>query len=242
MRASSQSHPELPEWLRPVAQRLSPFIKWFVIVEALVFLTYVMAPPTRDFIVAQLALGPAMVTGKVWQPVTALLVHVDFIQFVFNMVGVWFVGSAMEIALGRRRFLVVFFVPALLGHLAQGLTLALLGKVFVGSGCGLAVLATFVAFGVHYGSTPARVLGRLVLPARTLAMILVGFSLAIEVVSRAWPAVAGTVVSVLVAYVVCGGRGEPIAPPRPTRTPPRPRVQMQVLEGGKGKTDPRYLN
>jgi len=241
MRASSERQPELPEWLRPVAARLSPFIKWVVIAQTLAFLTYVLAPPTRDFIVSQLSLGPAMAMGKLWQPLTALLVHVDFIQFVFNMVGIWFVGSAMEIALGRRRFLLVFFVPALVGNFSQGVASALLSNVFVASGSGLCVLSTFVAFGVHYGNTPARVLGRLVLPARTLAMILVGFSLALELLSRAWPAVAGTTIASLLAYVLCGGPGEPIAPSRPTRTP-RPRVQMQVLEGGKGKIDPRYLN
>jgi membrane associated rhomboid family serine protease len=241
MGASSDRQPELPDWLRPVAARLSPFIKWLVIVESLAFLTFVMAPASRDFIVSQIALGPGMALGKVWQPASSLFVHVDLIQFVFNMVGIWFVASAMELALGRRRFLLVFFVPALIGNLAQGLVSAMLSNVFVASGCGLCVLSTFVAFGVHYGTTPARVLGRLVLPARTLAMILVGFSLAIELLSRAWPAVGGTTVAALLAYVLCGGPGEPELPQRPTRTQ-RPRIQMQVIEGGKGKTDPRYLN
>ena len=241
MRATSERQPELPEWLRPLAQRLSPFIKWLVIAEALAFLVYVMAPPSRDFIVSNLALGPAMATGKFWQPVTALAVHVDILSLAFNVVGIWFVGSAMEMALGYRRFLLVFFAPAVAGHVAHGLASAFFGNVFVYGGCGLSVLSIFVAFGVHYDQTPARVLGRLVLPARTLAAILVGFSVALELITLAWPALTGSLVAVLMSYVLCGGKGEPMPAPLPAR-PSGPRVQMQVIEGGKGKTDPRYLN
>ncbi|MDX2019100.1 MAG: rhomboid family intramembrane serine protease [Deltaproteobacteria bacterium] len=241
MSAPPERQPPLPEWLRPVAQRFSPFIKWLVIVETLAYFMYATAPAARDFIVSQLALGPNMATGKFWQPVSALFVHVDPLTFAINIIGVWFLASAMEVALGRARFLLVFFVPAILGHLAQGVASALLGNVFVAAGCGLSVLAVIVAFGVHYDRTPARIWGRLILPARGFAALLVLFSLSVELVSHRWPAMVGTVVSVLMSYVLCGGKGEPIAPPKPAR-PSRPRVQMQVLEGGKGKTDPRYLN
>jgi membrane associated rhomboid family serine protease len=182
-----------------------------------------------------------MALGKFWQPVSALFVHVDPLIFALNVVGVWFLASAMEVALGRTRFLVVFFVPAILGHLAQGVASALWGNAFVAAGCGLSVLAVIVAFGVHYDRTPARIWGRLILPARGFAALLVGFSLTVELVSRHWPAMVGTAVSVLSSYVLCGGKGQLAAPVEPVRTP-RPRVQMQVLEGGKSKADPRYLN
>lgn len=242
MRAPAPRRPDLPPWLRPVTQRLSPLIQGFILVIALAYLAYVLVLPIRDFVVAQLAVGAGVAVGKLWQPVTALFVHIDLLQFLFNVIGVWFVGSAMETALGRRRFLLVFFVPAVAAHLAQGLTAAALGHPYVSAGCGLGVLALFVAFGVHYGPTPARILGGFVLPARTLAMVLVGFSLFVTVMSFAWPAVVGTLVAVTLSYVLCGGRGVPLAPPPRPRKPSRPRVQMQVLDGGKGKTGPRYLN
>lgn len=240
MRAPAESRPDLPPWLRPLAQRLSPLIQGLVIIEALAYLVYVLVPRVRDFIVSQLAVGAGVAMGKLWQPVTGLFVHIDLLTFLFNIIGIWFVGSAMELALGRQRFVLVFLVPALAGHLAQGLTAALMGHPYVQAGCGLSVLSLFVAFGVHYDRTPARILGGLVLPARTLAIVLVAFSLFVTTLAFAWPAVVGTLVAVLLSYVLCGGRG--VAANPPPRRPSRPRVQMQVLEGGKGKSDDRYLN
>lgn len=224
-----------------MTQRLSPLVQGLVIVETLAYLVYVLAPPLRDFIVSHLALSSGVALGKLWQPLTALFVHIDLLQFLFNLLGIWFVGAAMELALGKQRFLLVFFVPAIAGYLAQGLSAAILGHPYASAGPGPAVLSIFVAFGVHYDKTPARVLGGLVLPARALAAIIVGFSLFISLVLAAWPAVVGTLVAGVLSYVLCGGRGVPAEKPRPKR-PSRPRVQMQVLEGGKGKTDPRYLN
>lgn len=242
MPAPAERRPDLPPWLQPLTQRLTPFVKAMVLVETLAYLVYVLVPGARDFIVSQLAVGPAVALGRLWQPLTALFVHIDPLQFLFNLVGLWFVGAAMEQALGRPRFVLVFFVPALAGYLAQGLSAALLGHPYVSAGCGLSVLSVFVAFGVHFNRTEARVLGGLVLQARTLAAILVGFSLLIALLSFAWPVVVGTVASVLLSYVMCGGRAPSLPPPLPNKRPSRPRVQMQVLEGGKGNADPRYLN
>src|SRR5688500_9442027 len=111
MRVPAEHRSDLPPWLRPVAQRLSPFVTGMVVIQTLAYLVYVMVPGARDFIVSQLAVGPSVALGKLWQPLTALFVHIEVLSFLFNMVGIWFVGAAMELVLGRLRFMLLFFVP-----------------------------------------------------------------------------------------------------------------------------------
>ena len=79
------------------------------------------------------------------------------------------------------------------------------GELFAGSG--LAVLALFVAFGRIYDRTPARILGGLVLEARTLTLILVAFALLADLLRGSMVALAGDVVALIAGYVLSGGRG-----------------------------------
>ena len=58
-------------------------------------------------------------------------------------------------------------------------------KVYsLGEGCTYAVLALFVAFGRMYDRAPAQVLGGLVMQARYLSLILVGFAVVVDACAR----------------------------------------------------------
>lgn len=193
--------------MQPVADRLSSAIKLLIIVQALLYAVYLLVPAAKVPIAEHLALGPAMIRGEFWQPVTALFVHLHGLTFFFDVIGLWFVGAALERELGLRRFLILFFVPAILGNIAYGLLAGYLGRIELTAGCGLGVLALFVVFGKLYGRTPARVLGGLVMEARWLAVLLVGFSLFVDVTQQAWPSLASSLVAIAMAYVLSGGRG-----------------------------------
>ena len=59
--------------------------------------------------------GPAVAAGDWWRLITSAFLHASLLHIAFNMYFLWFVGSAVETALGRGRFLLVYFVSALAG-------------------------------------------------------------------------------------------------------------------------------
>jgi membrane associated rhomboid family serine protease len=59
--------------------------------------------------------GPAVANGDWWRLITSAFLHASVLHIAFNMYFLWFVGSAVEQALGRGRFLLIYFVSALAG-------------------------------------------------------------------------------------------------------------------------------
>jgi rhomboid protease GluP len=227
--------------MRPITQRLSPTIRNLVVIESVLFGLYIMAAPLRAAMTKHLALGPMVAAGEYWQPASSLFVHLDLWSFVFDLIGLWFVGATIERALGRRRFLLIF----LGGGIAANVVMALLGAALqwtaIYAGCGDSVLALFVALGVLFGRTEVRVFGSLVLQARILTYVLVGMSVLSALFQQAWPSLAGTLVAVGVGYFLAGGKSGPILDFLARWRRPR-RVGFEVLEGGRGKRGKKYVN
>lgn len=233
--------------MRPLTERLSPVIRNLVIAQAVLFALFIMAPGLRMPITVHLALGPLVAGGELWQPVTSLFVHLEWWSFVFDLIGLWFVGATIEQALGRRRFFLLFFGAGLAANLSVALLMAALRWSGVYSGCGDAVLALFVALGVIYGPTQVRVLGPLVLQARVLTAILVGMSVVQALAQSAWPSLGGTLVAVCMGYFLSGGKWGSIAAflgrlGRFARFGRKRRSVLGVLEGGRGKGGKKYVN
>ncbi|MDQ2910438.1 MAG: rhomboid family intramembrane serine protease [Actinomycetota bacterium] len=59
--------------------------------------------------------GPAVANGDWWRLITSAFLHASLIHIAFNMYFLWFVGTAVEQALGRGRFLLVYLVSGLAG-------------------------------------------------------------------------------------------------------------------------------
>src|ERR687888_472709 len=59
--------------------------------------------------------GPAVANGDWWRLITAAFLHANLIHIGFNMYFLWFAGAPVEAALGRGRFLLVYFVSGLAG-------------------------------------------------------------------------------------------------------------------------------
>jgi membrane associated rhomboid family serine protease len=190
---------------------------------------------------AYLVLGPGVMRGQVWQIVTALFVDRNPLAFL-NLLGLWFVGAAIERTLGRRRFLIVFFAPGLAANLVIALLSAWWGQWALYSGCGDSVLGLFVGLAVLYGPAQVRVFGTLAMPARALAAIFVGLALISSATYGAWPAVFGTLTTVCVAYFLCGGRGRDV---RALTSWLRRKIgqrRWQVMDGGKSPKRPGRFN
>jgi membrane associated rhomboid family serine protease len=59
--------------------------------------------------------GPAVANGDWWRLITSAFLHANLIHIGFNMYFLWFIGSAVESALGRGRFLAVYLISGLAG-------------------------------------------------------------------------------------------------------------------------------
>src|SRR3954463_15776244 len=59
--------------------------------------------------------GPAGANGDWWRLFTSAFLHANLIHIAFNMYFLWFVGAAVEQALGRGRFIMLYVVSALAG-------------------------------------------------------------------------------------------------------------------------------
>lgn len=59
--------------------------------------------------------SPYFFRGAIWQPVTSMFVHGDFWHIVMNMLGLYFFGGDVERSMGRKHFLLMYFLCGSIG-------------------------------------------------------------------------------------------------------------------------------
>jgi membrane associated rhomboid family serine protease len=111
--------------------------------------------------------GPAVANGDWWRLGTAAFLHASILHIAFNMYFLWFVGSAVEYALGRGRFLLVYVVSGLAGS-AGALVLTPTSPTVGASGA---------IFGILGAALVLERQGNLVLGGQALALILINLVL-----------------------------------------------------------------
>jgi membrane associated rhomboid family serine protease len=122
----------------------------------------------------------AVLHGQVWRLVTSgLIAPPGILGLVLQLVGLYFLGSVLELQWGARRFLTFFFSAVVLGnvvslvagYLAPGV--ALLGQhAFFGPD--VAVFATLVAWAVENGDARVQLYFLIPIKGRYLAWITLG--------------------------------------------------------------------
>jgi len=144
----------------------------------LVYLLNQIFPLTFDL----LAMTPAAVVreGAWWQLVTYMYVHspVEISHILFNMIGLFFFGTAVEEEIGSWEFLAFYHVTGALAGLASLGVFLLTGQDYVqllgASGGVFAVTLAFAAYRPH-----ARVLVLFIIPLRARSMVIVFASIEI---------------------------------------------------------------
>ena len=93
--------------------------------------------------------------GLLWQFVTYGFIHVDPLQFVLTMLGIYFIGNAVEERIGARRFLQLYFFSTI-GAGVLGFMLSLSGVVAQGPAltAGVAANALLMVFYLLYRNAP----------------------------------------------------------------------------------------
>jgi membrane associated rhomboid family serine protease len=90
--------------------------------------------------------GPKVADGELWRIVTSGFMHYGFLHLLFNMYALYILGQLLEPALGRARFLLVYFVSLIAGSVGalildpNALTAGASGAVFGLMGAAILVM------------------------------------------------------------------------------------------------------
>lgn len=120
------------------------------------------APAEGQRLIQLGALSPAAILhGWLWQFVTYAFIYVDPIDFLLSVMGIYFLGWAVEERIGKARFFGLFFGSTVLSGVA-GFGLSLLGPHLhsatfaqgAAAGCGAAVNAILMVFFLFNRNAP----------------------------------------------------------------------------------------
>ena len=132
------------------------------IIYVIILLLMAFEPANGQILVALGALEPhAIRHGWLWQFVTYAFVYVDPIDFVLSVMGIYFLGWAVEERVGKARFYGLFFGSTVLSGVA-GFGLSVLGPHLhsatfgqgAAAGCGAAVNAILMVFYLFNRTAP----------------------------------------------------------------------------------------
>jgi len=119
-----------------------------------------------------LMLVPAFTLAAPWTVVTYMFLHANLWHLLFNMLGLFFFGPRLEGELGRRDFLLLYFISGIAGALLSFLTpyVAIVGA----SG---AVFGVLMGFARYWPREQIMIWGILPVEARWLVIIMAVLSL-----------------------------------------------------------------
>lgn len=133
-----------------IGQRLT---KGVAILGGIAILNYTIAQSNKEFFYPLLGFFPSYAIGKLmpWQFITANFMHGNLTHLVFNMLGLYMFGSAVEKKVGQKEFIKYFLVCGIGGYVVA-FVLWLIGatpnQLIVGSSAG--IYGLLLAFSLLY--------------------------------------------------------------------------------------------
>lgn len=191
------------------------------------------------WVALHLAASAAQTFGnhELWQPFTALWIHLGGRSLILNALALWMFGAPLERWWGARRFLLFFVLTGVLG-LTLGVSVGLLQPQTVLSGSSGAAMAMMVAFAYLFPNHLVFFYGLLPLKAKLFALLLVLFVAVGSLLGQAWLEMATQLGGAAAAFLFLVRPGRTRS--QVVREPSRPR--LQVIQGGKREKEKRYLN
>jgi rhomboid protease GluP len=110
----------------------------------------VMQPPD---VLDKGALMPALVAqGRAWLLFTSMFLHAGFVHLALNMLSLYFLGSFVEVAFGRGRFLALYLASGLAGGIAYLYFGDFNGSVVGASGAIFGLLGGVLGYSLRRGT------------------------------------------------------------------------------------------
>lgn len=211
--------------------RLPRVTKWLLGVQLGVFLIYVFADGPR-WITQHVALshGRALGALEIWQPFTALWLHLDIRPIILNLLALWVFGSALERWWGGKRLLNFFVTTGIVGLAAGMLAGSAAPQTLIAGSAGSA-MAMMVAIAMLFSDHLVFIYALLPLKGRWFGLLMAGFVLVGTMLQLAWLDLV-----VQLAGGVCALLFVRRRLPKP-KTPRKPaKSKFHVIRGGKKPT------
>lgn len=91
--------------------QIPPATKNLLIINVLMFVATLI---NENFMIGTFAMFyPTSPLFRIWQPITYMFMHGGFAHIFFNMWALWMFGSALEYAIGTKKFVILYFVAGL---------------------------------------------------------------------------------------------------------------------------------
>ena len=148
---------------------LSSWVTRLVIANAVLFLLQIANPQIEQL----LMFVPAMALERPWTIVTYMFLHGGFTHLLFNMLGLFFFGPRLELELGERQFLILYFLSGITGA-ALSFFLSPTTAIIGASG---GVYGVFLGFAYFWPRAQIYIWGVLPVEARWLVALMTLFSL-----------------------------------------------------------------
>ncbi len=178
---------------------LSP-VKIFILLNVACFLAEAFAERAYGSAAVSewFALSPtALAQGRVWTLLTYSFLHADILHIFCNMLGLYFIGTFLEKAVGARKFTALYLTGALAGGALWAALAEIQGAHEALVGASASVMAVFAGFCVLYPPVPITFLLFFVLPISMKPMTMLKIAAGFEVLGLLYSLAGG---NPIVAY------------------------------------------
>ena len=141
---------------------MTPVVANLLIANIAAFVLQNMIPGVTQ----QFAYVPILAPRQPWTIVTSMFLHGDVMHIFFNMLGLYFFGSAVESSVGSKRFTILYFISGFTGALFS--TISPFTAIIGASG---GVFGVMLAFARFWPDTPIYIWGIFPVPARILVIV-----------------------------------------------------------------------
>ena len=124
-------------------------------------------------LMSAMMLVPAYVVTRPWTIVTYMFMHAGVSHILFNMLGLYFFGPRVEMELGGKRYLLLYFISGLMGA-ALSFFFTPFSAIVGASG---AIYGVFLAFAYFWPRERIFIWGILPVEARLLVVVMTALSL-----------------------------------------------------------------
>ncbi|MCP4711035.1 MAG: rhomboid family intramembrane serine protease [Planctomycetes bacterium] len=162
---------------------LTPWVKYLMIINVVVFVLQIMTrtydpelgilikDPLADWLAARGQ--PPLVALQIWRLITFQFLHGDFGHLLFNMIGFYFFGTAIERTMGSKRFIYFYLTCGVVGGLIFVISTMLgfyKGGYLVGASGGL--LGLMAAMAIYYPKAKVYLYFLFPIPIRVLILVI----------------------------------------------------------------------
>ena len=148
---------------------MTPWVTRLIIANVAMFVLSLASPHITEMFM----LVPALVLERPWALVTYMFLHGGIGHILFNMLGLFFFGPRLEVTLGGKHFLWLYFISGVMGGLLS-LFFTPYAQIIGASG---AIFGVFLGFAYYWPREQIYIWGIFPVQARVLVVVMTALTL-----------------------------------------------------------------